>query len=184
MSSFLSDWSTTTARSASSSAALAGRLQSWRTHSTLRYKSFSHKHRIVRIYNSALWTEGTFSSETRDMGPRRSALPRERSAIFYENEVDHLKKPPPQVLNSYRNFFAQTPPDCVWAKRQMQIHFALTVAAWPLGALKRTYKEQLHAKTHPRSHRTLIVLLLLKQGVIITVLWTRSPTFYYPLTEV
>ena len=80
MSSFLSDWSTTTARSASSSAALAGCLQSWRSKSTLRYESFWEKHRTGSILRSDLWTEGAFSSKTRYPGPRRSALPRERSA--------------------------------------------------------------------------------------------------------
>ena len=58
----------------SSSAALAGCLQSWRSNSTLRYASFSHEHRSERNYNSALWVEGAFSSETRDPGPRRSLL--------------------------------------------------------------------------------------------------------------
>ena len=46
MSSFLSDWSTTTARSAWSSAALAGRLQSWRSNSTFDNESFWHKTRL------------------------------------------------------------------------------------------------------------------------------------------
>ena len=40
MSSFLSNCSTTTARSASSSTALAGRLQSWRSRSSFQHESF------------------------------------------------------------------------------------------------------------------------------------------------
>ena len=70
MSSFLSACSTTTARPAWSSAALAGRLQRWRSHSMFRYKSFGHKHRTRTIYKSALWTDGTSSSKARDTGSR------------------------------------------------------------------------------------------------------------------
>ena len=71
MASFLSDCSTMTARSASSRAALAGRLQSWRPHSNFRDASFWDKHRIGRIYKSALSTENTLSSKTRDTGRDR-----------------------------------------------------------------------------------------------------------------
>ena len=71
MSSFLSDCSTTTARSASSSAALAGRLQSWRPHSTFRYDSFWNRARLCDLYKFTLSTEGRFSLKTRARGTRR-----------------------------------------------------------------------------------------------------------------
>ena len=71
ISSLLSNCSSTTAGSPSSGAALAGRLQSWRSHSTFRDDSFWDKHWTRWIYKSALGTEGTFSSKTRETGRDR-----------------------------------------------------------------------------------------------------------------